>query len=1144
MALDSAYIYVSGVTETELLFNDTDTVNADLGLPDSFGQVWIQDINATFGFNASTHTLELTLVAEDQIPVARNRIGEACSMKIGALRFYGYITHIDSSIGSAGFSTRITCEDGRKLEMNKYLLHTEPLLDCNLNKVIVVAKENNTTGDLYTVNSPLWLMNNHGATYVEIYNAVTKRTNFRIPNPSVIANRLGDAEGYRWAFNMQPLFDALLSIFDDCGYDVYYYNHELKLIDRSKSVASVGSFLGSKHKIATRDGYDQSDRPTMYTILGAKKEGAISTVPVQVVQYENLVNLGATEFRPAWNDIEIHYHDQNGYLKKYKPTDDELKMAIKSIEHWVYYKKQTLGNDPMARGWMESRIDPFPYGLEGSQVESALAFGGGRDDVRRVIRNRRAVDTNWIVQWYDAVSRHARTYYGKLFYCVPSETFKRKCLIINEAWVHDNVDNQDINDAYSPFYADGKMSAFVRIDASKVIGYGLDGTTSPASYSEWNEVGGYVYVPVSINLHSPSRDEDQVFPGIKGTRLFLTLPEIVVSGVEDHPMLADLPTLSSFERTAGFLTGSGIIEDSFQLMLSERDYNDPKMTIKPLSTITEFFIPVQYGRRYGDDGSTTTGTTQGYYKVEIDDKFAPWTRQNPEDPTDEMRTKAAGMVSNDDVDRFYETEVIGLPEVNFFSSFSDVSYTPVYPFTSINITIGSAGLTSRYSSKTQLRELIRLNKIEWTRFKARLDRIQHHANLSRMQTDMDLTLEPQRYTAGYFQKAEPRRKPAIFASTHTNAEELAEEDDVEQKSFTKVVTITSKSRHYVADPNGGPTLVIQELYQGTDDKGKTWPPKWFKVDEVTSDFATTKDPYAAASQDPQTIKESLYWFQDGQWIEFVPVGGSDIGVGDPGPGRKRSEERKKGFAPCQDGYLRKEMAALYHQEDINGTIFCYFTGGVSLEDARLARIVGDVTQEGDQLYADVRVIPHPLDKDTDLIEYKKVPFSSPAEGLFQGYGDGVIVPLMHNKLIKQASAGPGLDAKEAGGSYDTTDVGGVRPNQTFFHGGTPIGGMYIQNPPVIGAFPVTVITPPGVDGTGGTVAVVGSPSMQFGANVEDPNRKTINFVGIDPELVYAGDYGILVRGLESTTGQSSTTVWYCIIMKPMFTPFSAFEQSP
>jgi hypothetical protein len=1143
MALDSPYIYVSGVTETELLFNDTDTVNADLGLPDSFSQVWIQDINATFGFNGTPATLEMTLVAQDQMPATSNRIGEPCAMKVGALRFYGYITHIDSSVGSTGFSTRITCEDGRKLDMNKYLLHTEPLLECDLGRVIIVAKENETGGDLYTVNSPLWLMNNYGATYVEIYNAVRKTTDFRIPNPGVIASRLGGAEGYRWSFSMQPLFDALASIFDDCGYDIYYYRGEIKLIDRSKSVKAVDTFLDPKYKIATRDGFDQTDRPTRYTILGAKKEGGVSTIVEPVVQYENLVGLGATEFVPAWNDIEIHYHDQNGYLQKYKPADDELKMALKSIEHWVYYKKQTLGDDPTARGWMESRIDPFPYGLEGSQVESALAFGGGRDDVRRVIRNRRAVDTNWIVQWYDAVSRHARTYYGKLFYCAPSDEFKRKCLIITDAWVHDNVDNQTIDDAYSPFYADGKMSAFIKIEAEQILGYGLDGTSSPAGYTEWNEVGDYVYIPITVNLHSPSRDEDQVFPGIKETRLFVSLPEVVVTGVEDHPMLVDLITLSSFEREAGFLTGSGIMEDSFQLMLSERDYNDPKMTIKPLDILTEFFIPVQYNIRYGDDGQTTKGSTQGYYRVEIDDKFAPWTRENPEDPVPEMATKANGMISNDDYDQFYEAEVTGLPEVNFFSNFSDGSYTPVYPFTNINVTIGSNGFTSRYNSKTQLKELVRLNKIEWSRFKSRLDRIQHRANLSRLQTDMDMNLEPQRYTAGYFQRAEPRRKPAIFASTQTNPEELLEEEDIEQKSFTKIVEITGKSQHSVADPNGGPTTVIQELYQGVDDKGKTWPPKWFKVDEATSDFATGQDPYAADSQDPQTAKETVFWYQDGQWIEFVPAG-ADLVTGEPGPGRKRSEERRKGFAPCQDGYLRKYMTALYHQEDINGTIFCYFTGGVSLEDARLAKIVGEVQQEGDYLYADVEVLPHPLDKDTDRIRYNKVPFSSSADALFQGYGDGTIVPIMHNKLIKQASAGGSLDAGgNVGGSFDAHDPGGVRPNQTFFRDG-PIGGMYIENPPVIGAFPVTVITPPEADGTGGTVAVVGTPEIQFGANVDDVSRKTVNFIGIDPELVYAGDYGILVRGLESTAGQASAAVWYCIIMKPMFTAFSAFEQTP
>ena len=1131
MALDSQYIYVSGIAENELLFTDTDTINVNFGIPDSFGQVYIQDISTSFGFNSTPHTVELSLVAEDPINISEDKIGEACAFKIGAIRFYGYVTHVDSSISSNGYITRVSCEDGRKLELNKYLIHTEPLLDSNLSNVIVVPKDLNTGGDLYKVNSPLWLMSNYGATYAEIYYAVMARGFVNLPNPGVIANRLGNSEAYRWSFSMTPLFDALLQIFDSCGYDVYYYKNEVRLIDRGKSIAVTEAFLDAHYKISFRGGYDQTDRPTIYTILGAKKEGGVGTVS-GVVQYENLVDLGSASLQPAWNDIEIHYHDNNGYLKRYKPTDDELKMALKSIEHWVFFKKHEFeeSGDPFPRGWMESRIDPFPYGLEGSQIEAALSFGGGRSDVWKVIRNRRAIDCNWLVQWYDAVSRHARTYYGKLYYCEPSADFLRKCMVIDSAWVDDNVDNRSIPDDYSPFYSDGKIRAFARFNKNQVLGFGLDGTATPASYTEWNEVGDNIYVPITPVIHSPTTDRDALFPGITNTRLFVSLPEIVVSGVEDHPLLTNLSTLSSFERASGVLSGSGILEDTFQLMLTEKDFNDPRVTIIPFSGLESFFIPIQYNIRYGDDASSTAGSGGlGYYGAEIDDKFAPWTKQNPEDPVPDMASKALQLINNDDIDRFLEAEVTGLPEINFFANFSNEDYVPVYPFTSINVSIGTNGLISQYSSKTQLKELIRLNKIEWSRFRARLERIQHYANLSRMNTDLDMNLEPQLLTTIYRHRAKPKDPRTLFSTTSTNEEVEEEEDEVEQKSFVKAVEIVAKQRHSVTDPNGGPTAVIQELYQGLDDQDNVWPPNWFEVDDQTSNFATTDDPYADDSQDT----ESIFFYQDGQWIEFA-VGDTEsvVGVDDEGYSQ-RSEYRKRGFAPCQDGYLRTGMMALYHQEDINGTVFCYFTGGVSLEDARMGEIVGDVTQEGDYLYADVKVLTHTLDKDEDDIIFRRVPFASAEEAAMQGYGNGSKVPLVHNKMVRVPSANSSIDSTTVGGTPALNDIGGVRPEQTFFFNGQPQGGLYIPNPPVVGAIPVTVITPPDANGEGGVVAALGQAATQFGASVDDDSRNAVSFVGCDPEEIYAGDYGILTKGLDQT--------WYCFIMKPMFTAFGAFE---
>jgi hypothetical protein len=1133
MPLDSPYIYVSGIADSDLLFNDTDTISIDLGIPDSFGQVWLRDVNATFGFNATPHSVDLTLVANNPIEISRNKIGEPCSLKIGAMRFYvkigamrfyGYVTHVDSQQDGGGYQTRVTCQDGRKMDLNKYLIHTEPLLDSTLSNVIVVPKELNTGGDLYTNKSPLWCMSNHGATYSELYYAINKFGIVTLPRPDVVTNRLGDPEAYRWSFSLTPLFEALSQVFDECGYDLYYYNNEIRLIDRSSSVEVAETFLDSKYHISNRGGYDQTDRPTKHTVLGAKKEGAVGTVS-GVFQHYNLVGLGTNQLLPCWNDIEIRYHDNNGYLKKYKPTDDELKMALKSIDHWVYFKKLELeaADESFPRGWMESRIDPNAFGLEGSAVEAALAFGGGRTDVPKVIRNRRAIDHNWLVQWYDAVSKHARTYYGKLYCCTPSSDFLRKCMVIESAWVDDNIDGITLNDAYSPFYEHGKMKGLAVFPKSEVLGYGTDAFSVPVAYEEWNEKGDYVYIPISTTIYSPTDDTDTMFPGINETRMYVTLPEIVVSGVEDHWMLSSLDTLQWFEKQQGVSTGSGILEDSFQLYLTEKDINDPKMTIIPYSYLNSFLIPVQYNIRYGDDGSATTGSSDGNYTGEIDDKFAPWTRENPESPVTDMATKASALVNNDDIDRFLEVEVTGLPEVNFFANFSNDDHIPVYPFTSINVTIGSNGLTSRYNSKTQLFEFVRENKIVWSRFKSRLDRIQHYYNLSRLNTDIDLNFEPQEITAGGRRREPQNQGKAIYASTSTNEKPLEEVEEVEQKSFVKAVKIIDKVEIHTTDPNGGGTSVIQELYQSKDDEDNVWPPRWSTVDDYMSQYSTQKDPYATGSTS-EAATTSIYTYHDGQWV-WLEVADQDH------PGRDRSAERKKGFAPCNDGYLRIGMTALYHQEDINGTVYCYFTGGIPLEDARLMRLTSDVTIEGDVAYADVETIPHPMDEDQSTYKFYKVPFASTKEVVGQDYATGTIVPVMHNKIVKGSSANDSVDAGAAGGGASDNDIGQLRPGSTHVVGTSPVGDLYIPNPPIIGALAVTVITPPDTTGSNGAVAVIGSEGVVYGANTEE--AETVNFVGADPDTIYVGDYGIMTKGLNDE--------WYVMMIKPNFSPFSAFD---
>ena len=1103
--MDSSFIYVSGISQSPLRFNDNSTISVDLGIQDSSSQIWIKDVRAAFGFNATPHSLEITQVGPDPIVVDGSKLGNAVTMTIGSLRFSGHIAHVDSSISSNGYETKIVCNDDRIKDINQYMIHTPPLLPSGVREDtnIIYVSDTVSDGDLYSRNSPLWLLANYGASYAEIHQAISaSQLEVNLPPIGVINNKLGrDSEAYRWSFALTPLFDALMQVFADCGYDVYYYNKTIHLIDRSASIDPDVSFIGSGTTTSLRTGNSITDRPTGYAILGAKKQGGVGTMATDNVEYANLKGITVPTFVPCWNEVEISYHDEHGFVKRYYPTDEELQMALKGIEHWVYFKMNEGG--ATARGWMESRINPHPYGLEGSLLESALAFGGGRSDVRKVIRNRRSIAANFVVAWYDAVSRHARSYYGKLYSVTAPSAFLRNCTLVDKAWTWDDIDNVNMNDALSPFYDNGYLKAFAKFP--KPIGYGVDGTSSPANYNGWNEVGDYAYLPINVVVNSPTSEGNYL--GLPGNRIVLLLPEILVESIDVAGLLGSLSTLESFD-SVNVSTGSGVVQDNFRLYLTEKDYNNPKTVITPISSIEDVFIPVQYNERYETDNTYGASKVAG----EIDDNYAPWTKLNPKNPEPDMAMKVEHIVSNSNTDVFYEAEVVGLPAVNFFANFADSDQQPKYSFTSINVSVGTAGLMTQYSSKTQLSELISMKKIEWSRFKSQLDRIQHLANISRFQTTADLhyerdSIKPEAIGLNNMQTS--------FGLIN-DMDELEEEEEVEQKSFVKAVTIKFVKEHSVADPLLPGETVSQEVYRGEDDEGNLWPPRWADVDDFLSDAASNDDPYSFSG------KKETKW----------------VSVGDEDETNPRATDRLYGFAPCNDGYLRKDTPALYHQEDIGGTIFCYFTGGVRLEDARLVKIISPEMQKtGDIHHVDVETLPHPADPSQAKYTFYRVPFAQNAVAGSQGYAPGQIIPIMHNKVAKGASANDSVDSSFNGGIPET-DTGALRPDSKHVsEDGNAVGDLYIANSPVVGGTAVVVVTPPNTNGENGIVAAVNAEENQFGVGGdavagEESENKPVEFVGVPNDSVFTGDYGIMVNGMNGN--------WQVIINKPMFTPFESF----
>jgi len=1072
--MGSPYIYVSGVMDDSLYFNDNSHIDIDLGIPDNFGQIWLSSIETSFGFNDSPHTLNLEIVAKNQLP-NRDIVGNNCVFQIGELLFNGHIVHVDNSVGSNGFITRIQCEDGRKIELNKYLIHTESLLQNNLNNVIIVPKVLNTRGNLHKKYSPLWLMNRYGATYSEIYNAATSEGVVGLPSPSIINNKLGDYEGYRWQFSMTPLFSALLQIFDDCGYDLYYYGNEIRIIDRSKTIRVDTSFLDDYYKTEVREGYDLTSSPTRHSVLGAKKQGSVGTI--DFCEYHNEISLGKNSFTPAWNDIQIQYHNQDGILNSYYPTDDELRMALKGIEFWIYYKLEE--GIHVEEGWMESRLNPAVYGINDNLA--MLSAGGGRSDVIKAIQNRRSEAANWLVTWYDAVSNHARRYYGKLYSCIPGESFLRNCNIVDSAWIADNVDNMTIPLEYSPFYDDGKIRAFMQISTDDVIGYGLKGTDVPASFVEWNEMDGNAYIPIQASIYSPS-DDSQRIPGMTEQRVLLRLPNIIVTDIYVHELLENLSTLDYFD--GGTLNASGI-SDQFQLYVTAKDKENPRLTIQPLQSIDNFLIPVEYNIRYGDSGDTTYGTTNGEYAVEINDKYAPWTKENPSDPTRQMLHRAQEMISSSGSVDFYEATVVGLPSVNYFSDFADRNGEAVYPFTSMNVRIGGDGLTTQYAVKTQLKELIRDNKIDYSRWKSRLNHIQHYSNLDKLMTNLNLIMPG--LSQGIIDDL-TKDNWNMFQTATNNKEE--EENVPEDKSYTKMVKIVDVASANITDPNGAETQVVVEFYTGQDDNGNVYPFSW-------------KNFY-------RTIGEDV--FTENKEVDIVNFGETTT----------RRRMMSEGYCMCTDGYLRPGMSAMFHHEEIEGTVFEYFTGGVQLESARVVEIANDVEQIGDYYCADVKTVSHIAD--TASFNFYKVPFLNNTQAGMQSYKVGDKVQIVHNRATKGGSS------TSSDSDFDVFDEGTLRPESTHIKDDEPVNDLYIENPKTINPMFVTVVTPPLADGTGGKVAKADDPTQTYEEfPSENGEMQDLLWIGCPYDAIYEGDYGILTQGKEG---------WYVLIQKPLFTAYS------
>lgn len=689
---------------------------------------FLVSFNASFGFNESPHRFSFSFIPSEFNGASGNLpdIGTYFTYEVrpGNVEagFYiaGKVTHADYSNNAGGTSIGIEVEDRRKDILDQVYITTEDLGQNAPSGLVSVAEMYRIgTGFLDTSgnisDSRVKEYRNIvelGATYQEIYNALILasglgRTDFvttRLPHPDLIAaNMRGTIEPLRFKFVAEPLSRVITTVCSDAGYDWYWgmADDTVKIVNRQYSFIVNEDNLAiqqlSPDNVDFKFGTDEVQNPSKVTVLGAKREGFINSrllSPIDGIAEPT----GQLMFVPAWNNISISFYDNYGVYRTYTPNDKELQMALKSIEHWAYYKKyqDTVFGYPTDEGvtaaqhsTFESRIDPLmPLADFYNNPASGL----------RIISNRLDEEHNWILEWYSRISNHASTHYGKT-YVLEGFSYNAnsgELVVLDAAWC--NLENQiqnssslftenyQINPLYAPvtpFVTDEfKVRAHAVLPSSTKYGY--EGYDAPASFSDWNEdahpSGDQTYehyIPVDLKIVGQKiinpRSEENAFEDFPEGTIIAQFPVLVGSGRYTDAILQDLVTLYEIGQ---FLGQSGI-----------EDIYDPTILVQAHSGISGVAIPIQIQERFGQiyPAAWSSGTGSGAKcSFIVNDAFAPWNYfpVGSSNSLEVMGQRVSGYMAAQIVpvnsSRFAEINKVDWPFIGFDSFANQLAVSGVY----------------------------------------------------------------------------------------------------------------------------------------------------------------------------------------------------------------------------------------------------------------------------------------------------------------------------------------------------------------------------------------------------------------------------------------------------------------------------------
>lgn len=1124
------YIEVSGLPtfadEIRWPFGSGVDVDGNVGFDQDL-DARLADMNAQFGFNQQPHRFTMTWipVCYDFEGTSLPAIGGEVDFNIGTFRVRGRIVHADKQKSTQGLKVTISVEDFRR-DLNRVVIDTYGLYDVQEEPDVNVVDVHHwflTEQNGQDNPRALRMLREHGATYRQIYNSVISQNAFisnQIPSPDDLEKNLGDISTYRFSFRTTPLLDALVKIFSDASFDLYWNMgaDKINIVNRKDQIDISLDDVPFREAnpaapttISLKFGNDEPERPTAVQVLGDRMEGVISNggrLSTNAGTYDSTValnlNPAGARFVPGWRNASIFYFGEDGTLLEDSPSDAELTAALKGIEFWAE-KKVSSPTQHIDSRITETAIDPNT-GQQVPIVSPVSASGAG------LIQNRGQEGRSWIIEWYNKVRNFAQNHYTRTYVLDSSSTLFSQLDrfdVLDAAWC--GLENQVAGGAYNqgykidpqfrwlaPFWDEeqNKLRAWAVIQKTAAQGgskaplWGQDGKGVPTQFEQWNEEQSYVYVPIEVKkwVRASSKfDSDFVLEAEKSPKgMLIRFPNTMWRTFEEEPTLTKLPKVGYLRRRFTQETPNDATIDP---ATEGRHYDEFSTGIN---------IPVKVYERYGNTKPAEWTAGFGLDNVSIKriktevlqkDELAPWNFEPHDDKSSvtlldqEGQAVATGRVVNRSQATFIESTKVGLPEITF-DEYANPDGEVQHGVTSISVTKNvSSYWQSRYSAKTHFPQPVKSKPVPnevMEDFRFALHRINERFNRPRT--------------------PDPIQPPEIF-DPKTEDEFGSYIQKPTKEAFKIPVIITTLLN--VTDTGGNPDVA----YAGEDKNSVVWP--------VT---------------ERQGIKSSI-------------SSTSKLGL--------------NRYAFAIDGFLQKGMQATYNYEDQDdGSFVHYFTGGVQLREARMVTALGSPFQDSN---GDFRI---DVEIEEDTIEVQ-IPNSDPAEfrtetlepitvyNVLFSDQNNVDNTLQEGDRILMSGAGQengNVVKPQYDGNMYSLDAGAGRAKDKLF--------ILTSGRAGAGALFATVLAKPNTStGRGGEIQTVSqlggtrfSDGTVIGASQGNAGTQYFNdFVGIEFGHVAIGDPCIVVQEAEDATdlaeGEPRVIRNICFILKPLFMSTDAFGAS-